>query len=267
MPTSEPLLHADERILIALPDRDSPPKRDHKSVFAPESKTLARVFGPTQTTVVQIEVPVVEPGSLTIASAKKQAGFERAAAALTSAVAAGNFTRVVLMCHGWATGIQLGLRSSGHKGNDAANFAAFVAALKRQPDLRSITLFACSAGDEPSSKESSPGTGEASFADALRDAVGRPVIAHWSAGHATRNPDLIVFEANDAPQLGGIVPLRRGTTAYRNGHRLLTARKPKAGGVASGDKPPAGHLRPAWTNLVLVGSASGLLSLLSSTPT
>jgi len=269
MSGAEPIITASDEVLILVPDRNSPPKRDFDNVFWPEATTIQKhLGGPTRATIEKIEVPAVDPNTLTITGSAKQRGFERAARQCVSVIGRRSWTHIVILCHGWSTGFQLGFRVKGQKGTDEANLAALVAELRKQrkKGLKTITLFACSAGDEPGSKKTSPGTGDRSMADYLRDHVGCTVIAHWTTGHSTRNPDLILFEASDVPLVGGVAYPKRGTAAYRNAVKLLTNRGPKRKRKASGDLPPKGHSRPAFTSIPLCQTVHDLQALLSSKP-
>jgi len=259
-----------QKILILLPDRDSPPKKDFTHVFLPEANALKRVYesGGATVAVERIEVPVVDPRSLTIDSADKQRGYEQAARSSIAAIQRGRWDRIIMLCHGWDAGIQLGFRIRKQRGRDKENLASLIASLRTIAQPRTIALFACSAGDEPASSASSPGTGDNSFADYLRDNVpGCSVLAHWTVGHATRNPDLIFFRKTDgAPLIGGVAYPSRGTEAYRNTVKLLTQTRKNSRGQASGSLPPKGGSRPAFASLPLCESVEDLQALLSSEP-
>ncbi len=269
MAGSEPLFAANERVLILIPDRDSPPKKDFTHVFLPESRLLRGAYG-SQCVVHSIQVPTVDPKTLTIPPGAKQEGFSDAARRTLTAIASGSWTRIIFMCHGWDAGFQLGFRMTKQKGLDGANLEELIAALRRQrafaPRLQTITLFACSAGDEPASAKSSPGTGDNSIADYIRDRVGCSVIAHWTTGHATRNPDLIFFDGSPVPLIGGVAYPERGKRAYQNTRRLLTNVIVKPRKEASGSLPPKGHSRPAFASIPLCNSVLDLQTLLSSEP-
>lgn len=210
-------------ILVLTPDRNSPPKKDYTGAFRPAARALKKRWG-DRCVVIEIPVPTVDPVTLTIGGAAKQRGFEEAADACLTALRAYSPDHVVFLCHGWSGGVQLGFRSSKQKGRDRDNFDALCNELwelrNKRAALKSICLLACSAGDEPASSKSSPGTGDNSFADALRDRTTAPVLAHWSVGHAVHNPDLIFFDASSEPLVGGTT-IQRGTALYRNARRLL----------------------------------------------
>lgn len=247
-----------ENVLVLLPDRDSPPRRDFVGAFLPAANLMERHL---RATVHQIEVPTVDPIRLTITAASKQQIYEQAARDVCEIVEQGGWTRIVFCCHGWSQGLQLGLRTSKERGADVGNWTRFVAALRACTGLRSITLFACSAGDAPGSTKSAHGNGVGSLAAELAHLAAVPVLAHTSAGHATRNPDLIHFTADGT----GEVPFERGTPAYRASCRNLLVRKSPSG-KAVPPPPPAGHTRPAWCSLVLTSSVEAVRDVLLSEP-
>lgn len=246
-----------ERVLVLLPDRDSPPKRDYSGAFRPAAVALVQHLRPASVDLVEVPVPTVDPVRLTITGADKQRGYELAAVKTCEAVERGGWTRVVLLCHGWATGLQLGIRMAKQRGADAGHLSRFVRAL-RTCAPRSVTLFACSAGDAPGSSKSAHLDGRGSLAELLAREAGAPVLAHWTAGHATRNPDLIAF--SPGPSARGEAVAERGTAAYRRARELLTA------GASTGKIPPRGHTRPAWASLVLCTGLDDVRALLASEP-
>jgi hypothetical protein len=258
--SGEPVLEPSDKILILIPDANSH-RRDFEHVFLPEAQALSRHYGRGACKVVRVPVAPVDPRTL-IVQAGQQA-FLAAGRAVLAALRDGTpWTHVVFMCHGWATGLQLGFRSGKQRRGDRENMSALVAALRALP-LKVITLYACSAGSDPASSRSSPGSGDDSFADTLRDATGVTVIAHVTVGHATRNPHLIVFEANSAPVLGGIRLPEPGSKLFKNAVRLLSNRKPRKGVRATGDRAPRGHGRPVFASIPLCRSALDLQALLS----
>ena len=260
---SEPTLDSGAKVLILTPATNSH-RRDFDNVFKPESAKLSREYG-AACTVERVPVAPVDPVTLKVQSA--QATFEAAARAVLAKIADGTaWTHIIMLCHGWATGIQLGFRSSKQqqRGNDAQHWKQLVAALTL-PSLQVLTLYACSAGKEPRSKQTSPGTGNDSFADLLRDAAGVSVIAHFTAGHATTNPNLIMFERSSVAVLGGLLPAPKPSQAYANAIILLKGR-PLSPGKRKPPKPPIGHGRLAFASIPLCQTVSQLHALLSAPP-
>lgn len=259
MTTTEPTAIG-ERVLVLLPDRDSPPKRDWAGAFRPAAVALVQHLRPAFVDVVQVPVPTVDPVRLTITGKDKQLGYEAAARATCQAIERGGYTRVVLLCHGWATGLQLGIRSAKQRGGDAAHLERFLGALAALK-ARSITMFACSAGDAPGSSKGAHLDGVGSLGELVAARTVTPVLTHWTAGHATRNPDLIHFMPEIIVAAAhGEVPCERGTPEYRRARALLTS------GASSGKRPPKGHTRPAWASLVLCSTLVEVRALLASEP-
>lgn len=117
--------------------------------------------------------------------------------------AAAPVDRLVFFCHGWKTGIQLGLSCDGTSAKlDLLDFATEME-MTSTPSLK-VALYACSTG----ASSSSP-SGDGGFADSLRDALcmaGRPdvtVFAHSTAGHASRNENVRFF-AGHGNHVGGV---------------------------------------------------------------
>ncbi len=95
---------------------------------------------------------------------------------------------IVFFCHGWASGIQGGLRNP-----DIAQFAKLLGqAQASHSNFYPITLYCCTTGD-------SPVGGDGSFADRLRDALCQngltycQIYAHTNVGHTTENPYARMF--------------------------------------------------------------------------
>lgn len=135
---------------------------------------------------------------------------------------------LVIDCHGYMTGLQLGATLRTPK--RASNLDVFADALAAcgLHSRSSIGLMACTTADGPHDGDSAglrdgaPG-GDDGFADQLRDAlcarglVHIRIYAHANPGHATRNPYLRVF-AGGGDRLGGT-----------GGYYLVTRRNPRWG--------------------------------------
>jgi hypothetical protein len=262
MPSSEPELDSTASVLILTPN-DNSHRRDFEHVFKPESELLARSYRSVHCQIVRVPVAPIDPGTLKVLSGQR--AFEAAARAVLAVTGNGvPWSHLIMLCHGWASGLQLGFRSARQRGRDALHFQALIETLKTLP-LKSITLFACSAGADPFSPATSPGSGDNSLADRLRDAVRVPVLAHATVGHATRNPNLILFEASPTPVIGGLRIPEPGSQLYRHVNRgLLGVRKSAHSGRLLSDTPPRGHSRPLFASLPLCSRGSELQALLSS---
>lgn len=128
---------------------------------------------------------------------------------------------VAFFCHGWSTGIQAGF-SRLH----LAELAEAIWLL----DVDHVVLYCCSTGDGPhDSKYAAAGTGDDSFADKLRDAlcaqgaVDCRVAAHTTAGHTTRNPNVIFFDGmgSSVGGVGGYMPVGRKSPLWAKWRKAL----------------------------------------------
>lgn len=142
---------------------------------------------------------------------------------------------LAIFSHGWRTGTQWG-GAVGYADAIAIAVSAMAAA-----DIV-IALYACSAGEDvnesahPGHHENTPGAGDGSFADALRDKIlahgKRPrILAHATVGHAYRNPYVRVFDASTTA--GGEWLIEPGSAdwhawadALKDENRMLWARFP-----------------------------------------
>lgn len=111
--------------------------------------------------------------------------------------------RLVFFCHGWKTGIQMGLSCGDDKGRAALTEFCKKLAEASSTELK-VALYACSTGASSTSV-----TGDGGFADSLRDGLcsaGRPdvtVFAHTTAGHTSRN-EYVRFFCGKGDPLGGV---------------------------------------------------------------
>lgn len=183
--------------VVFIPDRnsrkaDGTMDNDLTGAFDPEAKRYAKYWRDRGDEVVAHTMDL---------SLKSSARVEAVIAAIE---AAAPVDRVAFFCHGWRTGVQVGLSCGDARGR--ASLVAFARRLAAaSTPLLKVALYACSTG----SSNGPPGDGgDGGFADALRDALcaeGRAdvtVFAHTVAGHTTRNAYIRVFAGNDNP-LGG----------------------------------------------------------------
>lgn len=120
--------------------------------------------------------------------------------------------RLAFFCHGWKTGIQMGLSVT------ELTLVPFIRRLvaTSTPELK-VALYACSTGasDGPAGDG-----GDTGFADVFRDMLcraGRPnvsVFAHTSAGHTTRNPHVRFFFGAPDGAYGGDDVVGRKTPQF-----------------------------------------------------
>lgn len=191
------------RHLIVTPNRNSAPDRsDFSGAFKIEADRYA-AFWRSQGDVVDLH-----RFDLDVRASKRVASV----VALLSPAAP--ISRLATFCHGWRTGVQLGL--SCKDADDRADLAAFASSLAAaSTDDLAVALYCCSTGASP---DEDP-TGDGGFADALRDALvaaGRPrcqVFAHRSSGHTTRSASIRYFLGDTSK--GGVDPVPRGSPEYK----------------------------------------------------
>ena len=179
--------------LVITGDRNGATDHDFTGAFEPESNRCAKYWREQGDQVDVVRVDLSQRDSARVAQ-------------MTAALrASAPVDRLALFCHGWQTGIQLGLSISSRAELD--ELAAFATALAcASTDALKIALYCCSTGGSDSP------LGVGSFADQLRFslvAAGRrdaTVFAHRVAGHTTRNAAIRLF----GPRMVGGVDL--GTT-------------------------------------------------------
>lgn len=189
--------------LLLTGDRNTGADNDFTGAFEPESLRYAAFWRARGDVVDLVRVDLSERSPGRVA---------QMVAALTRSKP---IDRFAVCCHGWQTGMQLGLSSDTPEALDAlAAFATTLAACSSTA-LR-VALYCCSTG------ASDAANGVGSFADRLRFslvAAGRPAVtifAHRTAGHTTRNAAVRIF----GPRMTGGVDL--GTT--RESRARLDAR-------------------------------------------
>jgi hypothetical protein len=121
---------------------------------------------------------------------------------------------VAFFCHGTPRGIQLGF--------DVRNAGLLASAIRYScADDVTVVLYCCSTASGLASK--APG-GEGGFADALRDELSKAgsvgkVVAHETAGHCTKNPNVRIFYCNDGAKYvglpGGVRPVDPDSYLWR----------------------------------------------------
>lgn len=173
---------------------------DYKGAFSPESKRYVDYWKGKGDEVFLYKVDAT------------QSYAERRAAMLEAIEAKTPIDRLVYFCHGWRTGLQLGLSIEDSRSKEALhNFIVRLAA-NATPSLK-VALYACSTG------ASADVHGDGGFADTMRDelcAAGKTdvvVFAHTSAGHTTRNSNIRFFagKGNAAGGIGGDDVIARKT--------------------------------------------------------
>lgn len=184
--------------LVLTGDRDRDGENDFRGAFKPESERYAAHWREQGDVVDVVRIDL---------SAR---GAARVAQMVTAVAASAPVDRLALLCHGWRTGVQLGLSCAD--ADDLDRLAAFATALASAstPALK-VALYCCSTG----ASEAANGAG--SFADRLRFALvaaGRAdatVFSHRSAGHTTRHPAIRLF----GPGMTGGIDLGTESTARK----------------------------------------------------
>lgn len=182
--TSPPL-----KMLLFVPDQNSPGKKDVAGAFLPEARAFARYHG-------------VEPDDV-ISRFPTHAPLDQRRATCTLAIrqVAVALDVLAFFCHGWKAGIQAGYM------RQQTLMLARLLAIYAKPDAH-VLFYACDTArdaDEDTSDERDAGPGgDGGFADELRDAcevLGRrvTVVGHSTSGHSSQNP----FARYFAPGCGG----------------------------------------------------------------
>jgi hypothetical protein len=206
--------------LVITASKNTGGKKDATGAFIPGAKKLCAFKGWDPEKIARIDNTLP---------------FHQRGAALCQAIEARarEIDMVAVFCHGWSTGIQLGIRSPlGWKTEaDEAVWHRFCAALAAAAYDIAIGLYACSTGDGPDGEETpdAPGAGDDSFGDLLRDelcclgATSCRVVSHTTAGHAYHNPDVVLFDGNGMPYgaRGGLVLVAPDDRPRRNAFRRL----------------------------------------------
>jgi hypothetical protein len=189
------------------PAHNTPGKKDVTGAFAPELTAFCRAWNDStiETLVVDNRLPM----------AKQRASVLRA---IRDAEVAAE--TVAFFCHGWKGGIQLGF-TNAHVDKLASALADVW--------VENVVLYCCSTGGDVQTKKSSPGTGDGSFADRLRDALcqkGRThcrVVAHTTVAHTTKNPYVRFFDGMGSKigGAGGYFPVAPGSELWPKWRRAL----------------------------------------------
>lgn len=173
--------------LILTPDRNVIAK-DYTGEFKPAAERLQQVFAADLriTFVRKIDVSVPHPKR-----------FAQVLKVIDEVEQLSQLDRVVFICHGLKTKLQLGV--------NLQNLGTFVKALPREPNA--VTLYACSAGGDSNT------SGDGLFADTLRDIICSSfalspnvdvvVDAHTTKGQASKNPYVRRFRRQGSP-VGGV---------------------------------------------------------------
>jgi len=196
--------------LCFRPKHNTPGKKDVTGAFAPE---LAR-FLKTRSGVEH-----VIDNHKTFAQMRADV-LSFLAGAANSGV---NYDSVAFFCHGWQQGIQLGFRNQ-----NVPELAVFFGAVFSSISP-TVVLYCCSTGGDPKTKVTSPGTGDGSFADLLRDGLcqrgfkDNRVLGHDRVGHTTKLPYAKFFDGmgSNVGGAGGYWVVTPGSPQWRKWVRIL----------------------------------------------
>lgn len=187
--------------IIVTPDRDTHGK-DYTGAFLPEAVAFTHAV-PGKHKLIRIDV------SKGMAARMRQLFAELEACS--------GFSSVAFFCHGWADGIQVGVRRSNIPDLVRLLCKATKTGLVSNEVLH-VPLYCCSTAAATDAPEAaSEAGGDGGFADILRDsfcAHGRTwvrVYAHTTRGHTTTNPQVRVFEGKGSMvgSIGGDVLVRQ----------------------------------------------------------
>ena len=207
-----------KRMLILRAGFNSHGKKDVTWAFKPEAERFLKAVCTKDSRIIAID--------------NRQGFAKRQVDVLTEMGKADEHERwydgVAFFCHGWKTGIQLGF-----KNRDVALLADRIYDLCEH-SFPYVPLYCCSTGGDVKTKKSSPGTGDNSFADLLRDALCARiaeadfapyprVFAHETVAHTTKNPRVRVFDGMGSSEggVGGYRPIKVGGIYWKAWKREL----------------------------------------------
>jgi len=177
------------KMLVFVPDQDTPGKRDVSGAFLPEARAFARYHLAAPEDVIK-RFPANAPLEQ-----------RRATCTLAIKTAAAPLDVIAFFCHGWRAGIQAGFMRQHNL------LLARLLRVHAKPDAH-VLFYACDTGRDEDAltaddREPGPG-GDGGFADGVRDACEAlgmrvTVLGHTTAGHCTENAHARYF----APGCGG----------------------------------------------------------------
>lgn len=183
------------RALIFVPEHNSHGKKDVTGAFRPEAEAFKALCG---------------EGSEIVTFDNNKPFASRRKDVLGAMSLRTDFDTVAFFCHGWENGIQAGFTKGAAKA-----LAKAILDTCGSNDGVIVPLYCCSTGEDPEDDPiTAAGTGEGSFADALRDALcveGAPncrVVGHTTVAHTTSNPMVLFFDGmgSTVGGVGGYAP-------------------------------------------------------------
>lgn len=202
-----------QRILIFRPEHDMPGKKDVTYAFKPEAEKFKAAICTENSKIAVIN------NKLGMKGRQKQVldVFEEANDDPLF------YDGVAFFCHGWSSGIQLGFKTG-----DTGALADYIQAICGH-SITNVPLYCCSTGAYKKDKITSPGTGDGSFADNLRDALCARgadycrVTAHTTVAHTTKNPYALFFDGMGTPfgGVGGFAVVAPGSPLWPKWRKAL----------------------------------------------
>lgn len=210
-----PTLDPYKKMLVFVPMHNSHGKKDVTHAFLPEARRFIDCVGPAESRLCHID---------------NRRGMKARREAVLAAIEEADEDReyydgVAFFCHGWSRGIQLGFMNG-----QVQELAEAIQSICEH-SMTNVPLYCCSTGDDRDKKTSlsSPGTGDNSFADLLRDALCSQganycrVVAHTTVAHTTKNPYVLFFDGMGTPDggVGGYAPVAPKTANWPRWRRAL----------------------------------------------
>lgn len=207
-----------KRMLVFRPEHNSHGKKDVTGAFKPEATRYLRAVCTSDSRLVAVD---------------NHLGFLKRQSVVSTALAEADkdpayYDGVAFFCHGWTSGIQLGFKNA-HVFELADRIHNLC-----EHSFPVVPLYCCSTGGDPKSANTSPGTGDNSFADKLRDALCERiaasglspyprVFAHETVAHTTKNPRVRVFDGQGSSEggVGGYRPVKVGGSLWKAWKREL----------------------------------------------
>jgi len=193
--------------------------RDATGAFQPEAATFLKTMGTSDSRIVRVD----NTGSMTMRRREVVDELEAVGGCAREGIDPG-VDCVAFFCHGWSRGIQLGFTTALAK-----PLAKLIWESCGHNAEVVVVLYCCSTGGDRDTKRNSPGTGDGSFADKLRDelctlgAVLCRVVAHTTVAHTTRNPFAIFMDGMGTPfgGAGGYFPVGQGSKLWGKWRKAL----------------------------------------------
>lgn len=218
-----------KRMLIFRPEHNAHGKKDVTYAFKPEAEKFQAAVCTKDSKIVVIDNK--RP------NAERQ--FDVLFALQDAELSKKTYHGIAFFCHGWKTGIQLGFRNK-----DVETLADRIQRICNH-DMTNVPLYCCSTAASPKQISyarrrgtsrglphdafSSPGEGDNSFADLLRDALCAQgakysrVMGHTTVAHTTKNPHVVFFDGMGTKDggVGGYRPVGPRSSNWKAWRKAL----------------------------------------------